>query len=306
MLRRVPPLEAAEAFIVAARAGNMRAAAEQLALSPSALSRRVQALENFVGATLFIRRHRGLTLTPEGKTYLAKIENAMDALAEAAFAIKADGEILKIAASHTLTSEWLLPRLPRLLSELGIPVEIVVGDPLPALREGHADIALCGGFIPPGGFDVRTLASCKAALVAAPDFSQDRKWTGLKLARPHFPEMQAPLIADASPETGFDINLASLARTPTILFATLQMAYEAAASGIGVALAVPLSSERFLAHDRVRVCTGTKCDIDASYWMVTRQDTVSRMNGRRKSVQAWLAQEASQSLTRHIELTLAN
>lgn len=305
MLRSVPPLEAAEAFIAAARTGNMRAAAECLALSPSALSRRVQALEDFVGVKLFVRRSRGLALTPDGEVFLEQIEHALDALADAAQALRERGDTLKIAASHTLTSEWLLPRLPRLLADVGIPVEIVVDQPLSALKEGRADLALSGGFVPPEGFDTQTLASCRAALLAAPELSRGDRWTRLKLARPLLPVMHAGAGPGSVPLESGRIDLECLAQAPTILLATLQMAYETAANGLGTALGIPLSSERFLMDGRVRACDAANCDIQANYFMVTRPDAHPRSDVRRRRVSSWLAEEAVQSVFRFNELTLA-
>ena len=71
-MRRLPPLTAVEAFVQVARLGSVKAAAEELALSSPALSRRIQSLERFVGRPLFERRHqamilvKGLNGTPGG------------------------------------------------------------------------------------------------------------------------------------------------------------------------------------------------------------------------------------------------
>ena len=59
-MRRLPPLTAIEAFVQVARLGSLKAAAEALALSSPALTRRIQALERFVGHPLFERLGRGL------------------------------------------------------------------------------------------------------------------------------------------------------------------------------------------------------------------------------------------------------
>jgi DNA-binding transcriptional LysR family regulator len=63
-MRRLPPLSAIEAFVQVARLGSLKAAAEELALSSPALTRRIQALERFVGHALFERRHQAVTLNP--------------------------------------------------------------------------------------------------------------------------------------------------------------------------------------------------------------------------------------------------
>ena len=66
-MRRLPPLTSIEAFVQVARLGSVKAAAEALALSSAALSRRIQALERFVGHPLFERRHQSVALNPDGE-----------------------------------------------------------------------------------------------------------------------------------------------------------------------------------------------------------------------------------------------
>src|SRR3546814_15120563 len=72
-MRRLPPLTAVEAFVQVARLGSIKAAAEALALSSPALSRRIQALERFVGHKLFERRHQAVHLNADGARLLAEI-----------------------------------------------------------------------------------------------------------------------------------------------------------------------------------------------------------------------------------------
>src|SRR3546814_11990539 len=77
---RLPPLGAIEAFVTVARMGSIKNAAEVLALSPSALSRRVQTLENRVGEALFERMHQELSLTIAGERLLEAVAPLIDDL----------------------------------------------------------------------------------------------------------------------------------------------------------------------------------------------------------------------------------
>ena len=70
-MRRLPPVGAMQAFVHVARLGSVKAAAESLALSSPALTRRIQALEDFVGIPLFERQHNTIQLNPEGSSFLA-------------------------------------------------------------------------------------------------------------------------------------------------------------------------------------------------------------------------------------------
>lgn len=115
-MRRLPPLTAVEAFVQVARLGSVKAAAEELALSPPALSRRVQALERFIGRPLFERRHQAMWLNGDGELLLARIAPALDALTLAIEATTGDAEHLRLRLGvlPLFASQQLMPRLPAL------------------------------------------------------------------------------------------------------------------------------------------------------------------------------------------------
>jgi LysR family glycine cleavage system transcriptional activator len=92
----LPPLTAVEAFVQVARLGSVKAAAEQLALSSPALSRRIQALERFVARSLFERRHQAMILNNDGEQLLARVAPALDALAVAIDATLGESELLRL------------------------------------------------------------------------------------------------------------------------------------------------------------------------------------------------------------------
>lgn len=115
-MRRLPPLTAIEAFVQVARLGSIKAAAEELALSSPALSRRVQSLERFVGKPLFERRHQALRLNAEGERLLAGIAPALDAMTDAVEAMTSGGERLRLRLGvlPLFATQRLLPKLPGL------------------------------------------------------------------------------------------------------------------------------------------------------------------------------------------------
>ncbi|HTU09411.1 MAG TPA: LysR substrate-binding domain-containing protein [Allosphingosinicella sp.] len=112
-MKRLPPLTAVEAFVQTARLGSIKAAAESLALSSPALSRRVQALERFVGKPLFDRRHQAVLLNPDGAQLLAEIGPALEELGHAMERAAGQSELmrLKLAVLPLFASHKLMPRL---------------------------------------------------------------------------------------------------------------------------------------------------------------------------------------------------
>lgn len=141
--RRLPPLRALEAFMRTVRLGSARAAAEEIGLSPSALSRRIGNLEEFVGKKLFTRARQAMQLTDEGHHFYEAVSPHFEALARA---VEGQSENLSLLRLHLgvlplFGSQRLFPRLaelrelhPRLHIDIdtGPHLESRVGDVLDA------------------------------------------------------------------------------------------------------------------------------------------------------------------------------
>jgi LysR family glycine cleavage system transcriptional activator len=95
-MRRLPPLTAIEAFVQVARTGSVKAAAQELALSAPALSRRIQALERFIGKPLFERRHQAVALNSDGERLLQQIAPVLDRLTDAVEFMTSGVEVLRL------------------------------------------------------------------------------------------------------------------------------------------------------------------------------------------------------------------
>lgn len=115
-MRRLPPLTALEAFVQVARLGSVKAAAEELALSTPALSRRIQALERYVGRPLFERKHQALEINADGLGLLNDIAPALDAMSVAVEKLMTGGNQLRLrlAVMPLFASQRLLPLLGQL------------------------------------------------------------------------------------------------------------------------------------------------------------------------------------------------
>jgi LysR family transcriptional regulator, glycine cleavage system transcriptional activator len=112
-MRRLPPLTALEAFVQVARLGSVKAAAEELALSTPALSRRLQALERYVGRALFERKHQALEINTDGTKLLNDIAPALDSITVAVDRLVSGSNQmrLRLAVTPLFASQRLFPRL---------------------------------------------------------------------------------------------------------------------------------------------------------------------------------------------------
>jgi LysR family glycine cleavage system transcriptional activator len=111
--RRLPPLTALRAFEAAGRHANFVRAAEELSITPAAVSQQVRSLEGYLGVRLFTRRARGVDLTSAGTEYARALGLLLDQLALATERARRNDEPrrLTIATTPSFAARWLMPRL---------------------------------------------------------------------------------------------------------------------------------------------------------------------------------------------------
>jgi LysR family glycine cleavage system transcriptional activator len=145
MARRLPPLNALRAFEAAARHLSFVDAADELAVTPAAVSHQVKALEAQLGVALFQRLPRGLELTEQGRILAPQLTRGFDRLAEAVARIRIDDvqTVLSVTVLPSFAVRWLLPRLPgfRRLNP-GVEIEIHAQHHAVDFRRERVDIAL--------------------------------------------------------------------------------------------------------------------------------------------------------------------
>lgn len=145
MARRLPPLNALRAFEAAARHLSFVAAADELAVTPAAVSHQVKALEAYLDLDLFQRLPRSLVLTEQGRLLGPLLTRGFDRLAEAVARTKADDGlvVLKTTVLPSFAVRWLLPRLPDFRRQHpGIEIEVMAQHQAVDLRRERVDMAL--------------------------------------------------------------------------------------------------------------------------------------------------------------------
>lgn len=109
---RLPPLNAIRAFEAAGRHESFSRAAEELHVTPGAISRHVKLLEDAFGVQLFHRHAQGLTLSKPGLRLLPQITDALQSIARAVDSLQADETEIRVISEPTIGIRWLFPRLP--------------------------------------------------------------------------------------------------------------------------------------------------------------------------------------------------
>lgn len=118
MKRRIPSTAALTAFDASARHESFTRAADELAMTQSAVCRQVAGLETMLGVKLFRRTRRGVKLTDAGRGYADKVAEWLDVLERDTLALMAGAggmPVIELAVVPTFGTRWLLPRLPQFM-----------------------------------------------------------------------------------------------------------------------------------------------------------------------------------------------
>lgn len=166
----LPPLNGLRAFEAAARTGSFVAAACELQVSPSAISRLVKLLEQRLAVMLFERLPNGLALTERGRAYVSELSVAFERIAQATERVKATSTgALLIGAGPTLAMRWLIPRLPsfhKTYPDIDVRLSTAIADADPMRPDWTAAIRAGDGAWP--GFASHFLFTADLFPVCAP------------------------------------------------------------------------------------------------------------------------------------------
>lgn len=167
------PLNTLPAFRVAARLQNLRAAADTLHLTHSAVSQQIKLLEDQLGLQLFDRRGRSLALNAAGTALLAAVEPALDRLAHGVLAAQAAAsgaaQQVRLTVLPSFAQRWLLPRIGRWRERHpDITLDVHASQQLVDLARDGFHVALRSGAGPWRGLQAQALGESPLIAVAAP------------------------------------------------------------------------------------------------------------------------------------------
>jgi len=276
-VRRLPPLTAVEAFVQVARLGSVKAAAEELALSSPALSRRIQTFERYLGRPLFERRHQAMILNADGEQLLNRIAPALDALAVAIDATTGEQDLLRLRFSVPLlfASQRLMSRLPDLRARhpnLHIDID-TQPHALARLGEGLDAAVVIARDVDPAYYS-RRIAHSRVAAIGSPALRNGKN----AVRTPDDLRRMTILIHRDLPELFYNwreaIGRPDLEPLAIDHFDSGQLILDAAAEGLGVAFMLEEHIEG--AQDsRLLNLFDDQIDSSYSYWFACRRAAMS-------------------------------
>jgi len=146
-MRRRVPLNAVRAFEAAARYKSLVRAADELCVTPTAVSHQIRLLEDFLQAKLFLRKNSRLELTADSRACLGKLTNALDLIDEALMSLREPVDArqrLMVGASASVASLWLMPLMTDFVgSSPDIDVTVTTFIKRQEIENGENDLWIC-------------------------------------------------------------------------------------------------------------------------------------------------------------------
>jgi LysR family glycine cleavage system transcriptional activator len=267
-MRQLPFMNGIKAFEAAARSGSFAKAADELHVTPAAISRMVHLLEARLGVTLFERKANRLVPTPAGRAYQAGLTQLFDQLAALTDQVTAMGSarVLTVGVGPTFAIRWLIPRLADFQKHApDIDVRFATGgEALPFSEDWTCGIKLGDGDFP--GLTAAPLFKADLTPVCSPAL-------GKRLKRPEDLKgvtlLRVTHAADDWPRWFKAVGLSGLHPTGA-KFDYYGHAQQAAADGIGVAIGVRPYIDDDLAAGRLVTPFAQSVPKDAGWYLVYR------------------------------------
>ena len=292
--RKVPSLNALRFFEAAARRLSLTQAADELCVTQGAVSQRIKALEAELGYKLFRRTPAGLVLTHEGARLASGVRDGLERI-EAAWNGEAATRPLRLSVLPSFAACWLVPRLGRLSERCpSARVELLAQSAAVDLQQEGVDLAIRFGLGRYPGLTSRPMMGDSVVPVAAPSLLE-------RYPPPQVPAdlARVPILYDAPTEhdaSGTDwaswleqVGCPDVAFRPGPRFSQADLVIEAAARGLGVALArVSLAAEH-LASGRLVRLNLQAVPTSYSYHLVWRAEA----SAHTEEVRSWLMAEAA-------------
>lgn len=303
MTGRTPPLPALRAFASLVRLGSVNAVAEELDLTPGAVSHQIRALEGFLDVPLVERTGRRLALTEHGRVYGYQVRQALEDLSDATDNIqrrnrqRKDDKLLRVSVLPSFAHGWLLPRLqeftrmyPRTRLKLQSSMEYA------DLNDGTVDCAIRFGHGNWAGAIIRPLMPDSLLLVAAPSLlgkqPPEKLEQLLRLPLLHSVENWATWVSSISDaERQFQRPLTRMEFTDSTLL------LEAARLGLGIALTRRSIADNLLTRGELVQALGYECMHSSNYYAL--QSNTKEASGPAEEFLGWLQMECRRFTTRN-------
>ncbi|MGH1462373.1 MAG: transcriptional regulator GcvA [Neptuniibacter sp.] len=274
-IRRLPPLNALRSFEAAARLGSFNKAAEELFVTPSAISHQVKALEDFLGLELFQRVKRRVKLTPPGERYLISIQSALDDIDDATRKLQSvpNTGAVNLSVAPAFLTRWLVPHMTRFqVQHPDVELRLTASLKQIDLRYSDMDMAIFFGEGTWEGVtshllrEVTIVPLCSPALIAksgkisAPEDLLQHTLINVSKRDHEWPELlRVAGVKDTTPKK-------------SMTFSSTSLALGAAMEGLGIVLGDKHLAERELKYGQLILPYDVSLETNKSFYLAYETD----------------------------------
>jgi LysR family transcriptional regulator, glycine cleavage system transcriptional activator len=287
LVQRLPPLRAIEAFVLAAETMSFTKAARELNITKSAVSRRVQSLEDDLGAKLFRRTAKALELTSDGAAYFKITGPAFASLRTAGARIEGrrGANTLRVALPQSFASSWLIPRMGSFYERYpDCDLQLDSLGYFNMLDSEDVDVLLKLAKEPPPALHAETFMRVVQFPVCSPGL--------LAGAEPALDDILAHTLLHLNSMPTAWQEWLDVAGRPDLIstraqhFDTMSLSLDAAANGLGLAMGAELVCQRDIGRGRLVAPFPQRLEGVRSMYFVCRKRDVSNRMVRR--FRTWL------------------
>jgi LysR family glycine cleavage system transcriptional activator len=291
MRRRIPSLTALRAFEAAARLRSFKQAADELAVTATAVSHRIRSLEDEIGCRLFVRKTRAVDLTPEGRSLYSAVREGFDTIASGVERLRQRARpLVKLSTTPAFAAKWLVPRLAGFQAQHpNIDIHVHASNRPIDLSAGTIDIAIRYGQGRYDGMKSTLLLQDRFAPVASPTLNVASAADLTSRTLIHF-DWEQPLPVDLTwAAWARAAQLAELNTEAGIRYSDESHAIQAAVAGQGVALLSLVLIEQELKLGLLESRLDPVLD-GLAYYIVRTERAVA--DSTALVVEAWLIEQA--------------
>ena len=292
MRRRIPSLSALRAFEAAARARSFKQAADELAVTATAVSHRIRALEDEIGCRLFVRKTRAVDLTPEGRSLYSAVREGFDTIAAGVEKLRQRARpLVKLSTTPAFAAKWLVPRLAAFQAQHpSIDIHVHASNRPVDLSARTIDIAIRYGAGRYEGMKSTLLLQDRFAPVASPTLGIASAADLSRCPLIHF-DWEQPLPVDLTwAAWGRAAQLPELNTETGIRYSDESHAIQAAVAGQGVALLSLVLIEQELKLGVLE--SRLEPVLDGLAYYIVRPERAGH-DSAAAIVEAWLVEQAS-------------
>lgn len=272
---QLPPLLALRFFEATARWLSVKLAAEELCVTPGAVSQQLRKLEDFLGCPLFERLPRGLALTPAGREYQATCQEALAMIARATAKLtQTQRQTIVVSCTPQFAAQWLVPRLQGFMQESPtIDVHVSTTLRIVDLHTEEVHFAIRHGLGRYPGLRAETLMEGDYIAVCSPELIQPR--TSITAA-----DIQSHLLLHDEGRKDWRLwldaqGLSQVDSSGGVVFVDSNAAIEAALAGLGYALVRAGLVEAELAAGHLLSVQATPLHLPMAYYLVYLPETLA-------------------------------